>query len=120
MSYNLDNRVARFPILSKYPFCIGLVKGGLQGEVLRTLSAHVTLWLMGGDACVRTPLLGFRDNGVCPILMDGSDSLPVAGPGLGPANTLLRQLGSEDRSIVRFLGFGSRSGCVLADSNSSS
>ena len=100
MSYKLDNLVARFPILPKYPFCIGLGKGGLHGEVLRTLSAHVTLLLMGGDACVcaplmgfrgngcvRTPLLGIRNNEVRPTLLDGSDSLPGVGPELGPPNT---------------------------------
>ena len=87
MSYRLDNRVARFPILPKYPFCVGRANGGLQVEVRRTLSAHVTLRLMAGDVCGVTPLLVFRNNGVCPVLMDGSDSLPVAGPGLGPANS---------------------------------
>ena len=120
MSYKLDNRVARFPILPKYPFWVGRANGGLQVEVRHTLSAHVTLWLMAGDVCGCGPLLGVPDNSVCPVLMDGSNSLPVAGPGLGPANTLLRQLGSKDCSIVGLLGLGSRSGCVLARSNASS
>ena len=89
MSYRLDNLVAGCPILPKYLFWSNRVNGGLLVGFRRTLSAHVTLWLVsGGDTCACCILLVVFRNRISVPPVAGSDLGPGAGSKMGPANIL--------------------------------